>query len=157
MNAHPSVDDILDRLRARASWPLRPDAVFDREMAASIAALDAPDAVKAGLHLLNDDLDHAHELAQAHEGDKTCDYWHAILHRREGDFENAKYWLRQVGRHPVLSRVHDGGPPAAIRFVEQCRDAGPADMALLEATQKREMLGLLEYARGPSVDPGDRR
>jgi hypothetical protein len=156
MKAHLSVDDILDRLRARETWPLRAEAVFDREMAASISALDAPDAVKAGLHLLNDDLGSAHELAQAHEGDKTCDYWHSIVHRREGDFENAKYWLRQVGRHPVLSRVHDGGPPAAIRFVDLCREANPAEEAVLEATQKREMLGLLDYARGPSPDSADR-
>ena len=155
MNARDPVDDILDRLRNRVSWPLRPEAVFDGKLAASIAALDATDAVKAGLHLLNDDLASAHELAQAHEGDKTCDYWHAVVHRREGDFDNAKYWLRQVGRHPVLSRVHDGGPPAAIGFIDRCREANPAEQAALEATQKREMLGLLEYARGPVSDSED--
>ena len=104
---------------------------------------------------MNDDLASAHELAQAHEGDKTYDYWHAVVHRREGDFDNAKYWLRQVGRHPVLSRVHDGGPPAAIRFIDRCHEANHAEQAVLEATQKREMLGLLEYARGPAPDSED--
>lgn len=149
MTAKHSFDEVLRFLEDRGSWPLRPDAVFDCAMVGEIDALDESDAIKAGLHVLNDDLVRGHALAQEHEGDKTCDYWHAIVHRREGDFENAKYWLRRVGRHPVILRVHDGGPAGAIRFVDRCRDAGDADRAELEAIQRREMLGLLAYARGP--------
>ena len=139
---------ILNALRARASYPLRPETTFDPSLSKAIDDLEASDAVKAGLHMLNDDLTKAHELAQAHEGDKTHDYWHAIVHRREGDFENAKLWLRQVGRHPVMLRVHDGGPAAALLFIERCRDATDGDRAKLESIQRREMLGLLEYALG---------
>jgi hypothetical protein len=145
-----SLEGILEKLQGRTAIPLRPSGAFDAALATAIDGLDAPDAVKAGLHLLNDDLSRAHGYAQKHEGDKTCDYWHALVHRREGDFPNAKYWFGQVGRHPVLSRVHDGGPKAALSFVDRCEKAKPADMAELEATQRREMLGLLEYARGPS-------
>jgi hypothetical protein len=148
-----SLDEIFDTLARRADVPLRAAKVFDRAWTRSIDALDVPDAVKAGLHVLNDDLARGHELAQAHEGDKTCDYWHAIVHRREGDFDNAKYWLQQVGRHPVMSRVHDGGPAAAAVFVDRCRDAEDvksADRAALETIQRRELLGLIEYARGPA-------
>jgi hypothetical protein len=59
-----------------------------------------------GLALLwHDDLDGAHELCQAHEGHPDCDYVHALLHRREGDFANAKYWFREVGPHPVFATV----------------------------------------------------
>ena len=144
-----SFEEIFEKLAQRTEVPLRAGEPFDRTLAKAIEALDASDAVKAGLHLLNDDLARSHALAQEHEGDKTCDYWHAIVHRREGDFDNAKYWLRQVGRHPVLSRVHDGGPSAAIVFVDRCRDAKEADRAVLEAIQKREILGLVAYARGP--------
>jgi hypothetical protein len=143
------MEEIFDRLVARPTFPLRPERIFDPSLTAIIDELDVSDDVKAGLHLLNDDLYRSHLLAQAHEGDKTCDYWHAIVHRREGDFGNAQYWLRQVGRHPVLSRVHDGGPAEALRFVDRCRTATPAEREELEATQRREMLGLLEYARGP--------
>ena len=150
-----SFSELFDILASRPALPLRPKAPFDPALMAKIDALDADDAVKAGLHLLNDDLARAHALAQEHEGDKTCDYWHAIVHRREGDFDNAKYWLRQVGRHPVLTRVHDGGAAAAVGFVDRCRDATPADRAALESIQKREMLGLLEYARGPLASSTD--
>ena len=150
MKAKQSIEEIQSALQARSSWPLCPEKVFDSDLTAAIEALDEPDVVKAGLHMLNDDLARSHEHAQKHEGDKTCDYWHAIVHRREGDFDNAKYWLGQVGRHPVLSRVYDGGPAAAIEFVHRCRDADPSKLPALEATQRREMLGLLAYARGPS-------
>ena len=147
-----SFEELFAVLAARPTYPLRPNEVYDAGLTAAIDALDADDAVKAGLHLLNDDVPRAHALAQDHEGDKTSDYWHAIVHRREGDFDNAKYWLRQVGRHPVLARVHDGGPAAAAAFVDRCRNAAGGDVTELEAIQKREMLGLLDYARGPKSE-----
>lgn len=34
-------------------------------------------------------------------------YWHAIYHRLEPDDWNAKYWFRQVGAHPIASRLRD--------------------------------------------------
>ena len=149
MTTRRSLDEVLHVLAGRASWPLRADAPFDPALVDDIDALDAADAIKAGLHILNDDLARGHAIVEEHDGDKTSDYWHAIVHRREGDFDNAKYWLRRVGRHPVILRVHDGGPAGAIHFVDRCRDAGDADRAALEAIQRREMLGLLAYARGP--------
>jgi len=55
--------------------------------------------------LWHDDLDGAHALCQAHEGHPECDFVHALLHRREGDFVNAKYWFREIGSHPVYAAV----------------------------------------------------
>ena len=60
-------------------------------------------ALKAGLFLLNDFFEESHSCSQSIEGlgpHHTGDYWHAILHRREPDYGNAKYWFRHVGRHP---------------------------------------------------------
>ncbi len=61
-------------------------------------------AIQAGLFLWLDELDLAHAHAQAVEytgKHRAGDYWHAIVHRREPDPSNSKYWYRQVGSHPV--------------------------------------------------------
>jgi hypothetical protein len=55
----------------------------------------------AGLWLWHDWLDPAHQIAQGLE-DATGSLWHAIMHRREGDFANSKYWYARAGSHPVL-------------------------------------------------------
>lgn len=44
--------------------------------------------------------EHAHELAQAHEGERTFDRLHALCHRIEGDAGNAAYWYRRAAAEP---------------------------------------------------------
>jgi hypothetical protein len=60
--------------------------------------------VEAGLWLLAGQLDRSHTISQSIDS-ADGSYWHGIMHRREGDFSNANYWFRRVGRHPVLSRL----------------------------------------------------
>jgi hypothetical protein len=40
----------------------------------------------------------AHSIVQGHEGDKTADWIHAVLHKIEGDEGNARYWYRAAGQ-----------------------------------------------------------
>ena len=40
----------------------------------------------------------AHECVQGDEGDPSCDWVHAYLHRKEGDASNAAYWYRRAGK-----------------------------------------------------------
>ena len=40
----------------------------------------------------------AHECAQQDEGESSCDWVHAYLHRKEGDASNARYWYGQAGK-----------------------------------------------------------
>ena len=56
--------------------------------------------VKSGLLLWNDALDSSHKIVE-NIGTKTGNYWHAIMHRRENDYSNAKYWFGRVGKHPI--------------------------------------------------------
>jgi hypothetical protein len=57
-------------------------------------------ACRAGLWLFFDFLDEAHGLSQdLHTAEGS--YWHALVHRREPDYDNAKYWFRRVGTHPA--------------------------------------------------------
>ena len=60
--------------------------------------------LRALLLLWHDHLDAAHTLAQASE---TADgnFIHAILHRREPDSSNSKYWWRSVGNHPCFQEM----------------------------------------------------
>ncbi|WP_437193715.1 hypothetical protein [Planctomicrobium sp. SH527] len=65
-------------------------------------------AFRSGLMLLLDDLDGSHELSQSVEGVGHLhlgDYWHAIMHRREPDYFNAKYWFRRIGQHPLFDEL----------------------------------------------------
>src|SRR5262245_10917568 len=69
-----------------------PDVIQDRDMAA---------ACLAGLWLYHDFLDESHAISQSIDT-ATGSYWHGLMHRREPDFANAKYWFRRVGNHPVF-------------------------------------------------------
>jgi hypothetical protein len=65
-------------------------------------------ALRAGLLLLHDFIDESHQQSQSIEGQgvhQLGDYWHAILHRREPDYANAKYWFRQFGPQPVFDEL----------------------------------------------------
>ncbi len=68
-----------------------PHAVMDPDMARGCLA---------GLWLLYDFLDESHAISQQIPT-STGSYWHAIMHRREGDYSNSKYWVRRVGEHPI--------------------------------------------------------
>jgi hypothetical protein len=68
----------------------------DRDMAACAIA---------GLWLVHDFLDESHRISQNVET-PTGAFWHGVMHRREGDFSNAKYWFRRVGAHDVVAQLN---------------------------------------------------
>ena len=63
-----------------------------------------PPPAIAGLWLLAGELDRSHDISQTLES-PTGSYWHGIMHRREGDYSNAKYWMRRAGGHPVAKEL----------------------------------------------------
>lgn len=71
-------------------------AVTDNSMAA---------ACISGLWLLHDFLDESHTISQS-ISTTTGSYWHGIMHRREPDYSNAKYWFRRVGQHPIFDALN---------------------------------------------------
>jgi hypothetical protein len=99
----------------------------------------------------------AHDLCQTMEGDRDMDLVHAILHRREGDADNADYWFARVGQHPIFPRllpvaaaegltdlVADGAwRPRA--FVNRCLRATPDQRPGLMRIQAAELLALLDH------------
>lgn len=55
----------------------------------------------AALWLYHDFLDESHTLSQEIET-SSGSYWHGIMHRREPDSSNAKYWFRRVRKHEIF-------------------------------------------------------
>jgi hypothetical protein len=58
----------------------------------------------AGLWLRYDFLQESHEISQQIENPDGS-FWHGIMHRRESDFGNAKYWFGRVSGHPVFGEL----------------------------------------------------
>src|SRR5215469_12113850 len=100
------LESLVSTLTARDPPALTPARLHDPALTSRIDAVSAPPAVRAILHLMNDDIDRAHTIAQSGEGDATLDYVHAIVHRREGDWANSKYWFSRAGGQPVILAVY---------------------------------------------------
>ena len=62
---------------------------------------DMADCCLSGLWLWHDFLDLSHNLSQAVDT-PSGSYWLGIMHRREPDFPNSKYWFRRVDDHPIF-------------------------------------------------------
>jgi len=97
-------------------------------------------ALAAGIWLYVDDLDRSHQVSQ-NLPDATGAFWHGIMHRREGDFANAKYWFRQAGRHPAMETIADYDP---FRFVDEVaakHRENPADLVEVQRTEWKSLFG----------------
>ncbi len=68
------------------------------------ADLDAATACLAGLWLWAGELDTSHQISQKLDTPEGA-FWHGIMHRREPDYGNAKYWFRRVGAHPIFPQL----------------------------------------------------
>ncbi|NOZ38931.1 MAG: hypothetical protein GXP24_01735 [Planctomycetes bacterium] len=99
----------------------------------------------SAMWLLYDFLDDSHTLSQSIETIEGS-FWHGIMHRREGDFSNAKYWFRKVGSHPVYELLAADFDP--FDFVDACQSAlhnGGAEADRCRQLQQREWELLFDY------------
>lgn len=82
-------------------------------------------AVQSALWLWHDYLDESHTISQGIEN-ATGSFWHAIMHRREGDFGNSKYWYAKCPNHPILMTI--------AAQANEIIDKAPADKMLMRMT-----------------------
>ncbi|MFP6695244.1 MAG: hypothetical protein VB875_19615 [Pirellulales bacterium] len=107
------------------------DALSTLDLTAAFAPARITDwqmakACHSGLWLLHNFLDESHVVSQDIETN-TGSFWHGIMHRREGDYSNAKYWFRRVGDHPVYESLAEAANQLAPDSFPNANDWNPFD------------------------------
>ncbi len=129
-----------DILHAISSADLVEGAVKSAEDAACL---------HSALWLWHDYLDESHTISQKIEN-ATGSFWHAIMHRREGDFGNSKYWYAKCGAHPILRTL-----------AAQARDIvsqAPADKSLVKLTMTNwNGAAFVDFVQSVHESPSDPR
>ena len=132
----------------------------------AIEESDMAQAARAGLILEAGGWNDAHRIVQELDTPEA-QYWHGIVHRREPDSSNAKYWFRSVGNHPVMDqlvrilsesvgpdkvffqRFIENGKWNPFKYVDACmashESGGNERLPLLLDIQQKEFTALLDY------------
>ena len=142
----------------------------DQLLTVPIANGPAGHAMLCGLWLRHDALSECHEIAQKDHSQlqeqkgrslatlsdlppiqdmtPTLNFWHAIMHRREGDFSNSKYWYARCRTHPTLSSL--------TNQATQILHPLPADKRLLRLTNPTwEPSAFVDLVESVHERPGD--
>src|ERR1041384_5983899 len=90
-----TLPDLLGELVPRTKGDSKIKTELD---ALKLGSDDASAWLRGGLYLRFNFLDKSHTVSQGIHSVEGS-YWHAIMHRREPDYSNSKYWYRRVPAH----------------------------------------------------------
>lgn len=150
---------VFDFTNLAGLGPERRDAAMPLDAVVAAVEGESPLIQSAAL-LWHDHLDASHDISQ---GIPNADgsFLHGIMHRREPDYSNAKYWFNRVGDHPAYPEILARATPllsgtaleqligpdwdafAMVDAVSAAR-AGSQEYALLQQLQRIEFEVLLE-------------
>jgi hypothetical protein len=157
-------EDLLRKLVPQeSSAPLLVRRVREADDATISGGLTAGDPavfalIRGGLYYAVDAIHEAHVVFQEASGDLGA-YWHGMVHRREGDFENARYWFRRAGKLPFFDSLHHAAcehsavmarqanwdPYLFTGECEQARFGAEEGIKQLAALQLIEFEGVFDY------------
>jgi hypothetical protein len=148
-DVQPTYASILATLRSYPPPLLPPGHSYSSSTSGQIAALQLHPSLEAALHILNHDLPNAHFLVRKMEAPPAVEGMtlHGILHRIEGDYDNARAWYKDVandddGQALLKSAWPDGAKEAVLVFVDEVealnksKDKGEASEKRKELAQK---------------------
>lgn len=107
-------------------------------------------ALVASLWLWHDWLDASHEISQSIPS-PTGSFWHAIMHRREGDFFNGKYWNARSRNHPAYATLASQAMPVVA--AARARLGRWADRLTCGGWDADAFVDFVEFANGRPQDP----
>ena len=144
----PAIAEVIEKLEAGNPLPtLVPQKAWSTELTDALASTSVDelfqgesvknttfgDAIKSGLLLWNDALDESHNISQELEN-QTGSYWHGIMHRREPDYSNSKYWFGRVGTHPIFPQLRE----RALAILKETPDPSDALARIAQTIETEE-------------------
>ena len=113
MNIPESVEKFIDEspisLVASNGGPLSLNDIqgfYDSELAPLVKNKKYGRLCLAGLMFAQDYIWEGHEIVQDYP-ELEASWWHAFMHRMEGDYGNAAYWYRRVGEPQQYTALFD--------------------------------------------------
>lgn len=123
----------------------------------SVNDREAANGCISGLWLYHDFLEESHAISQELSG-WIGSYWHGIMHRREPDPGNSKYWFRRVTDNSVFAALATDAPELGyaltgtiwdpFTFIDRCereRGRGSREEEICRRVQLREMQLLFDH------------
>jgi len=146
----PSDPELVLRIRAADDATLSGDKTPGNPAVFSL--------IRGALFYAADAIHDAHKIFQDAPGDLGS-YWHGMMHRREGDFDNARYWFRRAGVLPFFGTLHRAAsehssvmarqlnwdPYLFTGECEQARFGETENLKSLSALQRAEFEVLFDY------------
>ena len=130
--------DALPLERAMSTLTAQPPTNLNLvESVLSHTSMSGKTSLAIGIRMYVDDIHGAHALCQD-VNTTSVSYWHAIMHRREPDYSNSRYWHRLAAGHPLLTQSPNG-------IVPQVEAANGKESPELLKLQRQEWLNLFEH------------